>query len=136
MNLCLAMTNLVGLSPFFEATGSDRFFVLLPLVSSFLFHLSETKHDLPGISPFKEYTHIFLMCDRISACVAVAWVISRFLDHHDVYIKNGTLSLGVVGFCSMLISETPGINQDVFFLLHNVWHICAFVVMRKIILNS
>lgn len=101
------------------------FLVIIASVLSTLMHLSETKHSLPGIAGFREYTNLFLNMDRLFSYGLggyVAWyVITEW--------KWKLMTFGMSGILACAIGEIVVVPVNTFAILHVYWHFVAYTVM-------
>jgi hypothetical protein len=128
INIIVALSNLIGLFGFkFDVYG----FVLLYAISaSFIYHLSETKHGLPGIYPLNRYSNEFLNLDRFGAFFAIFTAITCGR------ITPTVLNYGLVGIITLAISErdiiaeiygyTVSVSYLDFAISHCLWHALAY----------
>src|SRR5947208_14941252 len=71
-NLIVTVSNLVGIFPLWRSTNIyEQYIIFLIIICSCLMHLSERKHYLPGIWPFKLYSNLFLRMDRIMSLIGI-----------------------------------------------------------------
>lgn len=109
-------------------------YIIIPMIASILMHLSERKHNLPGIYPFNLYSTQFLWLDRIIAVSSGLYIIRNiYLSNFTLLFNNNFLLLNIIGFISMFISETSDNRvhdyQLVYMIFHIIWHICAFHIL-------
>jgi len=131
VNLFVSATNLIGLFTFIQVyLLSDKSIVLLAMIASTLMHLSEQKHNLPGIFPFNKYTWYFLQFDRF-----VSYALSIYVFYRWTFSRNlFSLTVGLFGICCNIISERSYVHNWVWFTIwHSVWHFCAFFTMYLIL---
>jgi hypothetical protein len=95
---------------------------------STLMHLSERKHRLPGVPPFRGLTAECLAADRIVAVVAAIFVASRiFASPASVAVRVWVR--GVAGLAALALSEHIEAGPLWFATLHSVWHYCAYATL-------
>ena len=129
-NIIVSLSNLSGF--YFFNFSLD--FYIFPMLASILYHLSETKHNLPGIYPFNNYTFYLLQLDRIFAVISFLLIMNKLNFH--IFI------LGIIGFLFLFLSEQDTIlnkigfnielNVWIFTITHCLWHIIAFYCLSKI----
>lgn len=109
---------------------------LSALTASFLMHISETKHNLPGVYPFNLYTNLFLWADRTIAILCMFLGLIKCLrDHRLIKIKGSEFLLGLIMLC---ISENVQMDKYniLFSITHCIWHFCAYDCLSVISLNN
>lgn len=91
----MACTNLVfGLPAMGYVSGLDNKLVILTaVVVSFLMHISERKHQLPGLYPFNQWTQVFLNLDRVVAVFLSSYMVYLF---HVQYIRDWEITAHLV----------------------------------------
>lgn len=112
--------------------------VFAVVVASFLMHISERKHHLPGIHPFNECSQVFLQFDR-----AVSVLVGLYLVYQvtaNVRINVRLFFVIISAFMSLWISEKPEqwglrtarpsvFSYTFFAVTHTLWHALAFSIM-------
>jgi len=113
VNAFMAATNLAVIPALF---GDHVLLSAAVSTASFMMHLSETKHGLPGIIG---HSNIFLWADR---AVAVGSII---------YALNYTISrpITLIGLVCMSISEYRRTPLPVFIMFHTIWHCCIYYIL-------
>jgi hypothetical protein len=96
------------------------------MVVSFLMHMSERKHGLPGIMPFCLLERQFLWIDRIVGCILGA---SLVLNNYD---NAWFWSVGIFGLICMTISENTKRGPVWFAAWHCAWHASVFYILAYI----
>ena len=140
-NILVAASNLVVLPLIYNHGSNLSYLMLFPMMASFFYHLGETKHSLPGIYPFNQYTEFLLEIDRLFAMISV-WFVIGIMNYHPTIITTNFLLIGFIGICSLLYSERDylqpilirnqlpyrwtTINRWEFTISHIIWHIIAF----------
>ncbi len=121
INIWLAATNVSVVTTIVHSR--DEFHTAMAIsaaIASTLMHLSETKHGLPGIFPFNQYSMWFLNIDRCMALLA-----SMFLIYYHWH--NVTLwTYGVIGLICMALSEYRHTPLWLFCYLHTAWHLLVY----------
>jgi hypothetical protein len=156
-NLVMALSNLSALYFANYAFGQHAFsvwrFEYVPMIASGLYHLAETKNQLPGVYPLNRYTALLLNLDRLAA-VFSAFVILAC----NPSITLTFVGLVVVAFLALALSEINVIlyalhefnlkydksynldypkgkplNKNVFVVTHCVWHVLAFLILSMVL---
>lgn len=105
-NVWMSLSNVMVIFTLLRTTFTIHFNIsLCTALASFLMHLSERKHDLPGIYPLNQYANVFLNLDRIMAMIGIVYMLSFFWYRMDVII------LGVIGLLFMTISKNYRMQQ-------------------------
>jgi hypothetical protein len=118
INIFTAFTNLIAYYYLDVYNIKSVYSLNLTILISFLYHLSETKHDLPGIYPFNRYTGLFLNLDRIFSIYGLYIVCINLFKLH-----LQTIGIGILGLICLAVSEYNSIKK---FL-----HIC--IILKSII---
>lgn len=135
MNFILALSNIVGFADFHELHLLQKIHVLIIISASTLMHLSETKHGLPGIYPFNQYSQLFLDIDRVVAIASFIYFLQIFIcKYSEGSINNGDILLISTGFLCLTISELNITPQILFIILHTIWHFIAYSFMYYLML--
>src|SRR5258708_22801849 len=114
--------------------------ILVPMTASFVYHLSETKHNLPGIEFLRDYSSILLNIDRIFAVISFLYgLVNLFKDPKRQYIFY---IIGFIGIFSLLYSEKDyilgssvqigPITHTEFLISHSILHLCAFWCLSQL----
>src|SRR5438128_9707247 len=120
INILVACSNFIALYYFRD------YYILCPMFASFLYHLAETKHNLPGIYPFNLYTWELLQIDRFFAILSGIKIL---------YYKIPTdyLPVGILALCVLMYSERDTIYYNLtgkrikipkldYMISHIMWH--------------
>jgi hypothetical protein len=124
-NCVVAFSNLVIGLPILhllsaQANSMKYALIVCAMCASFVFHLSETKHQLPGLPILRNYTWHFLQVDRFFAILAALYVFANFISWY----------LGIIGFVLLGISEFFSEGKKWrFTITHSLWHVCAFICL-------
>lgn len=130
INLIVASSNLYGFTLFEHIENIYiKAYLLFIIFCSSLMHLSETKHNLPGIYPFNKYSQFFLNLDRIVAISAIYYCMYKYIS---IFKCNDILINAIVGISSLYISENRVKNQLLFAFFHSIWHIQAYYILYKL----
>jgi hypothetical protein len=129
INLGLAVSNLYAFRAVHVAYTKGLYTLAISIgaaaVASTLFHLSERKHNLPGIAPFRRITRTLLWADRLAAYAAGAVAL-----YHLRSIREW-IPAGGVAFVLMGISEWQS-SPYIFFPFHLGWHVMAYHLLYQI----
>ena len=109
VNIFTALTNLSAYYYLYTYNKSGNYIFNFTIFISFLYHLSETKHNLPGIYPFKKYTNVFLNLDRILSIYGLYIVVINIYKLH-LY----TIGIGFLGLIFLGISEYNSIKKLIY----------------------
>ena len=129
-NLVVACSNIFGLPVILAATiFQDQLLVSMVVLASVLMHLSERKHDLPGVHPFSRWNSAFLNLDRVVAVLVFVACLNRITL--DLVTKN--ISVILVGIASVIISETVEVCPVFFSAWHILWHACVYRMLYVLV---
>jgi hypothetical protein len=132
VNLFMAASNLPGLLILYQPMRIEyKALSVCTIISSFLMHISETKHGLVGIYPFNKYSWHFLQLDRIFAIFSVIVVLCILYERWN---KTSTklILFGCVGlFLNMLSENLFRDNITGFVVTHSLWHWIAYTTYAK-----
>jgi len=151
VNLFVAASNVVGLWPVWVAFERRRPFVGLlmaaAVVASTLQHLSDLKHDLPGVC-LQHYHRELLWFDRVTALALAGFVLHHLVvTRHLGPLRERLLWLyAAPGLVFMAGSEHydsfvtfPGGRQHpvvqfmAFGIFHSLWHVCAYFTLVMVL---
>lgn len=94
-------------------------YIIIPMIASILMHLSERKHNLPGIYPFNLYSTQFLWLDRIIAVSSGLYIIRNiYLSNFTLLFNNNFLLLNIIRLLACLFQK----RQIIVFMIIN-WFI-------------
>jgi hypothetical protein len=134
VNLLVAASNIAALPALFAARTMVEWTVACAaMMASILMHLSERKHGLPGIPPFRYAAQAFLQLDRAIAYITAAYLAWAELQHG---LSFATVMLTVNGLIWMFVSECMDISIAQFAAAHALWHLNAFAIMYRIFTRS
>ena len=117
--------------------------IIIPMIASFIYHLSETKHNLPGLYPLNLISNFLLNIDRICAFISALKIICK-LYYNPKIINFNFLFCAIIGLFCLFLSECDvgaelllGPNSfkidGLFFVIpHNIWYFCAFYCLNKV----
>jgi hypothetical protein len=128
INIIVALSNLSGFIDFH--LNFYGFVLLFAMSASFIYHLSETKHGLPGITPLNQYADKLLMLDRFGVMIAI-FTAAAFGQISRVVIESSLVGLAALAFSERdVIGDFIGYPMPVynmeFLFFHCVWHIIAY----------
>ncbi len=126
-HLVVSGSNIFGFVPIYSLFKTNRYYGAL-LVSgavsaSVLMHLTETKHNLPGLY-LSKYSNAFLWLDRIVAWMTGLYGLYLFYTNPQKTIWQ--VILPVMGAISSLIGEST-MNLPLYTLTHTIWHGLAYL---------
>lgn len=126
-NWVVCYSNLAfGIPALWWAPGAtERALILAAVIASSLMHISETKHKLPGVAPFRRLSAEFLWLDRGMVLIAAGYYAHKMLSH-GLPIPWFPLTVG--SFC-LFLSEWMEYGPLWFAVTHCAWHACAYMIM-------
>lgn len=140
----LAFSNLLGLPVLIKTCVEESYFhfglSLWVVLSSFLMHLTETKHDLLPEKPddgclekwARKCSVIFLWQDRIMSYIVGAYVAYLWYEA-SVVIKKAVIIQGSLGLILMILGENnPEIilfNDVIYPIFHALWHLSIYLIL-------
>lgn len=135
LNLLVASSNLYGLKIFhLKLSTYQKILISSMILASSLMHLSEVKHNLPGIYPFSKYSNEFLWYDRIMAFTCIIYGGYQLKLNHIKFFNKKFLIKTLFGFSCLAISENVGsIGQIGFAISHITWHLLAYDLMYQVL---
>lgn len=145
-NVIVSLSNIIGFYCIiiYKLNGLKKLLVVMPVFASIIYHLSETKHNLPGIYPLNKYSNILLNIDRFFAVISFIVTLYNIIKL-PLYKQIKYLTIGIMALLCLIISERDviyknlniysdfTINQYEFILFHSIWHFMAFTLLAKII---
>ena len=138
-NWIVALSNFLVFIFSPQLTKQDFCLILFPATASFLFHLSETDHGLPGVKPFSKYTTLLYWIDIFAVIFSGTIMFASFPNIED---KEMFIIKFLFGLLFLAISEIHLIFQffwkksviadtGLYVWAHSIWHITAFVCYQK-----
>jgi hypothetical protein len=150
-NILVACTNLVALPLIFTSSNSRRWWMLFPMLASFLYHLAETKHGLPGVKPLNAHAARLLWLDRFGAFGSALYIVLTMYNRPHIFTLP-RLCVATLGLASLWYSErdicfvfyhrlfgktltlsdippTYRVGQSDFAVSHSCWHFSAFYTL-------
>lgn len=133
-NFLVAFSNIFGLITLYDSYPSGNIFgtilLLLAVISSILMHISETKHNLPGIM-FVKYSSQLLWIERIVSCISAVYI--AFVIFNKSLFTYDLLFDILMGLSLNFVSENVVNKQIDFILFHSLWHYYAFKIFKTVI---
>lgn len=132
-NLILAISNIYiykTIQPLYnQSRYLDVFIFTNTAMASFLYHLVEQKHTLPGVISIKNWT-LFLNIDRVMAwtCALYLFICYRSILLSHLFLVIFTCCLG--GFSDVL-GRLGYVN--LFVISHTIWHILAYEICYVVV---
>lgn len=131
-NLGLACSNFYAYRTLscYKIGSGPWLLTLLAAISSFLMHISERKHGLPGFSLIK-YSSELLWLDRFT-CILV-FITSLIVLKTDIPLS--TMRLALFGGALNAISEIYAVTPErfyLFYITHILWHMIAFNLFLEV----
>ena len=100
-------------------------------------HLSERKHNLPGVPFFNQYSEIFLLWDRATALTGVVHVLVAMFIEYGLHGMTDLLQRmfyqSLIGLAFLTVSENIDYGLNFFTITHCIWHFIAFDILSKAI---
>lgn len=135
VNILVALTSLVALCPIYksiQARSVGGFVIsLLLCITSILQHLSETKHNLPGVY-FSKYAGIFLLLDRLWSFVAIIYGLCQLVAYPHL-LTCEFVDTATFGLVCLFIGENILTEPFWHLIFHPFWHCCAFSCLAHVI---
>lgn len=135
-NFIVTISNIFGLLPIYKSFNNlprsslELFLIIIAVIASILMHISETKHNLPGIY-LSKYSNYMLYFDRITAYLLVFYMIYKLI--HNSLIITGLLILKIItGLLCAIGSEITN-NEQEYVFLHCIWHFFAYKIIYELI---
>lgn len=142
-NYIVSTSNFIALPMMYLSDSPYRYFMLLPLLGSFLYHMAEKRHHLPGIYPFNNYQDELLFFDRLCAFLS-GLIIVRFMIFNP--ITPEFIVVNIITWLSGIMSEKDMIHDYLlkqehhmaryfatshleFTISHCIWHFGAFYLL-------
>ena len=132
VNKVVALSNIYGLVPIYKFAMVGRYVEALAtcvmVAASFMMHISETKHHLPGVY-LTQYSDHLLWFDRMVANAFSVYIMHRVYQDPSI-VSIGFLLNCIAGLSLIIISEmlfTTESTQVFFMISHSLWHYIAYV---------
>lgn len=134
-NLIVAFSNFVFIS-FAQYKNGVHPTLYLPMLASFIYHLAETKHGLPGFPILRDHAYTLLNVDRFFAAYAGIYMLCQVYNQPSL-LTGRMITIGLLGFVALACSEYDTIVKKLFdidtrvahptfVVSHCIWHWCAF----------
>lgn len=126
-HLIVSGSNIFGFIPIYSLFNSRRYYgsllVSAAVSASISMHLTETKHNLPGLH-LSKYSNQFLWLDRVIAWMTGLYGLYLFYTnpHKTIY----QVILPIMGAISSLIGENT-MNLALYITTHTIWHGLAYL---------
>ena len=124
-------TNIVALAPIYRYISTKDYLGAAICTSSFaascLMHISETKHNLPGVC-FKDQSNLLLNVDRFFAVMLAVYGSLTFFKKPSI---NPVITFGIGTIASIIGEKTN--NLTAYTVLHTIWHILSYGTLAYII---
>ena len=119
-------SNVFSLIPIFSFLRTGRYGGALitgcASIASIFMHISETKHELPGLWLAK-YSNYFLNIDRFFA--GIAGMYGLFLFYTNSNKTTSQVALPLVGSLTLFIGEHTT-DLPLYTITHTIWHFIAY----------
>ncbi len=136
-NILVALSNL-----YFYFLVKDKNInpvLYFPMIASFVYHLAETRHKLPGILLLNKYDSYILVFDRIGAAISSLFIVYK-LYYYTMLLTFDFIFTSVFGFACLVYSDRDIFAKIIFnsnndkiivshteyTITHIIWHLCAF----------
>jgi len=137
LNIIISVTNFTAFIPITKSLIIGNYklalFIFLTMMASFIYHMSEHIHGLPGYF-LMEYSADLLFIDKFFATFAVLYGILKVIDlyiyesiNYNIFIMAGT------SISFIILSEIFGNNPYYWTFFHSIWHILSFLTLYMII---
>lgn len=125
VNGVMALTNIFALPAIYTIHTSpiQNWIAIMVMISSTLMHLSERKHNLPGIYPFNVKSQLWLNLDRIVSIIGVL-----YMTYKNLYVVNYWIA-GTIGLMSLFVSEFFSEGVIIYVFFHVYWHIIVYYIL-------
>jgi hypothetical protein len=137
LNIIIAVTNFVAFIPIIISIMMKKYilalFIFLTMMSSFIYHLSEHRHGLPGFI-FMEYSEELLFIDRVFATFAILYGVLKIINDNFKHSIDPTIfNMVGISLLFIILSELHGNDPYYWTFYHSLWHIFAFLTFSAII---
>ena len=131
----LALSNLVGLPSFFRLWFAGKYghagVMMWVMGSSFMMHLTETKHDFKF--PIHRLSQFFLNQDRVMSVVVGGYCAYLWYQKPQYNL----ILPGLLGIACVMIGEIRTrdvvFNQLVYPFLHSIWHFVVYYNLSQLL---
>ncbi len=122
------LTHIPGWIYWMQLSGRDAWILGTSLLASSAMHLSETKHQLPGMIG-SSWSNELLCLDRMTAVLLALYIAAHVSAWTPSQITMGMF----LSLCAMLGEWTDGIGYAI---LHGIWHVGIFSLAGQILWES
>jgi hypothetical protein len=113
-NILIASSNLIVVPLIYQSRTAGSYWLLMPAIVSFLYHLAETRHRLPGIYPINRYESFLIKLDRLFAFGSALYIIYHLLYNPSEIMLSSRKSLLFRGLFGLLLLEIS--ERDILYL--------------------
>lgn len=125
--MIVTLSNLAALPAIFQATSTlDRAVSIFVMLASMFMHISERKHNLPGIPPLNKWSYQLELVDK-----SAAWLAGAYFILNNVPLLLANYPLVIFGLLMITLAERVEAGYMFFMVTHLLWH---FSVYRMIFL--
>lgn len=133
--LILSFSNLLGYPCLIKTTSPfERILILSIMLSSFLMHLTESKHTYHPII-LSKYSNFFLWIDRIVAVISILYFLPILFKKEEKIEQ--VLLLAAVGLIASFLGEQKSnnwyYNHLAYPFLHLIWHACVYQSLYNLV---
>lgn len=126
VNYVVSASNIAALWPLWHApTPWHAALAVAAMSASVLMHISERKHNLPGVWPFRQWSKQLEWADRAVAYTSMAYVASRLLTQSMPW----AWPIGLGGLAALALAEHWEGGPVWFAVTHCTWHLAAYAVL-------
>jgi hypothetical protein len=149
-NLIVSLTNFSCLYFIgnYKMSLVQKFLIYSPMITSVIYHLVETKHNLPGIPFLNKYANELLMIDRFFAVISFG-VVVKYLINSNINRKRRIYmsTAGLIGLMCLFVSDRDIVYEKLdiytdfkvpkyqFLIFHSLWHIYAFRLLALAVIK-
>lgn len=135
----LALSNLLGVAGLVRLLWRGHYghatLTAWVMVSSFLMHITETKHQLRPGPIWRAYSRLFLNQDRAMTYIVGTYV--TVLWWQSPGPKGMDLAIGLAGAALCRIGETRTqsrvFNQTIYPICHLLWHATVYYLLFRLL---
>ena len=121
------LTHAPGFYWLYYLDTTDWILVSVTLLSSLLMHVSERKHNLPGLILGK-YHALLLNCDRTTAILSAGYMVYLLSVRQSLLWMQGLK--GLLALITNFLSENFRVD-DWYSFWHGLWHVSAFYLLGE-----
>lgn len=133
VNYVVAGSNVLALGPIWCApTAWHAALAVAAMVASTFMHISERKHNLPGVAPFNTWSKQIEWADRVVAYASIAFVLLRVLTHS---VSPWVWPIGLGGLAMLGLAEHCERGPAWFVVTHCTWHACAYLALALVFVS-